>query len=155
GCNMTEAIDGSSVTKPRQLGIILVGQQFETPALKFFIVAMNRQQSQFEYQFLPNTAEDDLLAQLAKTTLLNRQETRALAHGFPERFKARLSEMYSDYQIVDRNLPDYFIVVTMARFEDGYFSLREPGTSIIGLGNWRKTMAPPSIYEFVQTLIVR
>ena len=110
---------------------------------------------QFEYEFFPEEITDELISELGKSTELDREDTRVLAAGFPTRFKTALSKMITEYQIVDHKVPDYFIVASMARFTDDYFSIRAPGVSIIALGNWKEYMAPPSIFEFIQTLVVR
>jgi hypothetical protein len=43
----------------------------------------------------------------------------------------------------------------MARISEDYFTTRIRNVSVIALGNWETSMAPPSILEFVLTLIVR
>ena len=50
---------------------------------------------------------------------------------------------------------DYFIMLTKARFSDFYYMVREGNLSIIALGNWERSMAPPSILEFILTLVIR
>jgi hypothetical protein len=144
-----------SQKEPRQLGIVMVGRQFKSPAFKLFIVAMNRQQRHFEYQFVPDVINDTLLTELEKPGQINRENTRKIAQDFPVRFKAALSKPISEYKIQDTKLPDYFVIVSGATFSDEFYIMRAPGISIIALGNWRRSMAPPSIFEFLQTLIVR
>jgi hypothetical protein len=138
-----------------RLGVIFVGDELKSPALKLFILAMNHVQECFEYEFLPEDIEDELISELNKSTNLDRESTRSLATNFPNRVNSTLSKFINDYEIVDKGLPDYFIVASMAKFTDNYFSMRQPGVSVIALGNWKKSMAPPSIFEFIQTLIIR
>jgi hypothetical protein len=40
-------------------------------------------------------------------------------------------------------------------FQDNYYSMVEKGLGVLALGNWKRYMAPPSIVEFVLTLIVQ
>lgn len=141
--------------EPHRLGLILVGDELNSAALKVFILGMNRVQQSFEYEFLPQWIADELLIELAKSTPINRETTRGIAKAFPGRFKIALSKVIAHYKIVDTQLPNYFIVVSMARFTDNFYNLREPGISVIALGNWKRSMSPPSIFEFIQTLIVR
>jgi hypothetical protein len=96
-----------------------------------------------------------LLDWLAQSCVLDRTATRAKAKNFSARIGKQLDECAADYSLVDKRLPNYFIVVSMARFADNWYNLRESGVSIIGLGNWKRSMAPPTILEFIQTLVVR
>lgn len=142
--------------KPHRLGIILVGNELNSAALKLLILSMNRVQAHFEYDIFPQENDDDqLLKALASRKSLDREAVRELAQGFPDRFKARLAESMRDYRIVDVRPPDYLVVVSMAQFGDEYFNMRCPGVTVIALKNWKRSMAPPSLIEFIQTLIVR
>lgn len=51
--------------------------------------------------------------------------------------------------------PDYFILITMASFSDNHYAVRNKGLSILSLGNWQRVMAPPSLLEFITTLILQ
>jgi hypothetical protein len=43
----------------------------------------------------------------------------------------------------------------MARFSDEYYGLKSGGVQVQALGNWERRMAPPSIFEFMITLLLR
>src|SRR5262249_28168164 len=47
------------------------------------------------------------------------------------------------------------VVISLARLEDGYYSTRAANVSLLALGNWKRKMSPPSIFEFVLTLVLR
>ncbi len=47
------------------------------------------------------------------------------------------------------------ILITLSCFTKNYYNLREHGLSILALGNWKSWMAPPSIVEFILTLVLR
>jgi hypothetical protein len=51
--------------------------------------------------------------------------------------------------------PERFVLVTMAQFADNYISMRQGSLGMLALGNWKRNMAPPSILEFIITLIMR
>lgn len=133
----------------------MVGDELKSPALKVFILGMNRIQRHFEYEFIPDGIIDELLIALAKPTDLDRERIRKIAKDFPDRFGGLLLQTMKGYEIVDTRLPNYFIVVSDARFTDGFYNMREPGISVIALGNWERSMSPPSKIEFIQTLVVR
>ncbi len=141
--------------KPHRLGIILVGKELNSPALKLLILGMNRIQTHFEYELFPEPTDDQLLNELTRSRTLDRRTIRGLAIGFPDRFKPALAQRIKAYEPTDARVPDYFVVVSLARFADNYFNLREQGITVMGLRNWRRSMAPPSLLEFVQALIVR
>jgi hypothetical protein len=141
--------------EPYRLAVVLAGDELKSPALKIFILEMNRIQRQFEYEFIPDGISDALLTELAEPAEKNRDKIRAVAKDFPDRFRRRLSETMQEYRIADTRLPNYFVVVSGATFTDGFYNLREPGISVIALGDWQRSMSPPSIIEFIQTLIVR
>jgi hypothetical protein len=138
-----------------RMGIVLVGEKLNSPALKTLVLAMNNIQRHFEYEFLPFDESDALLTELAKSEELDRDKVRTLANKFPSRFGVFLTELNNEYDMSDTAAPNYLIIVSLARFADNYYNLRRPGVSVIGLGNWKRFMAPPSIIEFIQTLIVR
>ena len=43
----------------------------------------------------------------------------------------------------------------MGRFHDDWYSMRQGRISVLALGNWKRFMAPPSLVEFILTLIIR
>jgi len=49
----------------------------------------------------------------------------------------------------------HFILLSMACFNDNYYTTRKNGLAILALGNWEASMAPPSLIEFIYTLILR
>ena len=145
----------SERSEPFRVAIVTVGDELKSSALKLFILAMNRRQRHFEFEFVPNEVSDPLLSALDIPVELDREEIRKAARDFPARFGQELLSVMTAYSIKDMRLPDYFVVVSMASFEDGYYNLRAKEISVIALGNWESSMAPPSIIEFIQTLIIR
>jgi hypothetical protein len=51
--------------------------------------------------------------------------------------------------------PHAFQIIAEARFRDSYFYTSNGFVSIIALGNWKRWMAPPSILEFIQVLVLQ
>lgn len=56
---------------------------------------------------------------------------------------------------LSEDAPDRFVIVSQCRFDDNFHSTRRSPASIIALGNWKRFLAPPSLFEFIQTLLVR
>jgi hypothetical protein len=115
---------------------------------------MNRHQRAFEYEFVPFEKSDAFLAPLCSDGVVDRDQTKAGVGSFATRLEASLRRAVEAYGLHD-TLPDYFIVISTASFNDNYYSMRRRNVAIIALGNWKRVMAPPSLLEFVQTLIVR
>lgn len=51
--------------------------------------------------------------------------------------------------------PYCFQIISEARFRDNYFYTSNGFISIIALGDWKRWMAPPSILEFIQVLVLQ
>ena len=137
-------------SEPYRLGIVLVGSELNSPAVKLLILAMNWVQTHFEYDIFTELSDDQLLEALASGKTLDREEVRRLVAEFPQRFEASLTEAVRDYRIVDARPPDYLVVVSQARFHNEYFNMRCPGVSVIALRDWKRSMAPPSLIEFIR-----
>jgi hypothetical protein len=154
-----QALQPASPTRPAQgrkrIGVVLNGLQGKanTVALRYLILEMNRVQSTFEYEFLP-TPDDPWLALLRQPGPTARSEVKAGAADFFVRHQSYLCGLNTKYSLMEAP-PDYVVVVCLTTFDDTYYSTRSGGVSVIALGNWQRHMAPPSIVEFLLTLIVR
>ncbi len=153
--HVNEAKVSSGRNEPFRIAIVTAGDKLQSPALKLFILAMNRRLRHFEFEFIPADIPDPLLSALDAPGELNREDVRDTARDFPDRFGVKLLSAMSDYSIKDKRLPDYFVVISMANFADSYYNLRTKRISVIALGTWEASMAPPSIIEFIQALTVR
>src|SRR6185503_13336755 len=56
---------------------------------------------------------------------------------------------------LQEEIPDYFVLISPAKFADDYYTTRKGNASVIALGNWQRYMAPPTQVEFLLTLAVR
>lgn len=142
---------------PKRIGILLADMgKLNVPALKYLVLHMNTLQKIFEYEFLPVNFDDELLRKLTKYTSINRDGVEAEIPEFLNRYKRFLKEEIRSYELSDVKLStDHFIIVSMACFEDNYYSSYKSDLSILALGNWKDSMAPPSLIEFILTLILR
>lgn len=126
-----------------------------TVALKYLIVHLNTLQTDFEFEFFFADRNDPVLKLTSKTSEIDRNRVRAELPNFLERTRTFLSHCSQDYKLSQTVIPDKFILLTMARFHDGYYSVRVPGMNVLALGNWERHMAPPSLLEFFVTLVLR
>ena len=139
---------------PKRIGLLLVGlEQANTVALRFLVLQMNRLQQTFEYEFLP-VPDDEFILQLRRSEVLVRNDVKEQMPGFAERYRNSLAKQKIEYGLRETP-PEYFVIVSLARFDDEFYSTRRHALSVLALGNWERFMAPPSILEFIFTLVVR
>jgi hypothetical protein len=153
--HMTNTNEVSTRPEVKRVGILLgdLGK-LNTSALKFLVLRMNTLQHTFEYEFLPVDPEDEFLQKLSNQACPDREEVRRAVCPFYDRYRKYLDDEITRNKL--RELPtNSFVLLTMARFSNNYLSLRENGLSVLALGNWNRWMAPPSILEFILTLIMR
>jgi hypothetical protein len=115
----------------------------------------------FEVEFLPDECEfpltdalNDYCDMLSGKGLADRDLIREMTPEFLTSYRAFLQDWLDTFNIRE-SLPGHIVLVTLAKFSNNYYTLREPGISILALGNWERGMAPPSILEFIVTLILR
>jgi hypothetical protein len=121
-------------------------------AVRFLITHLNTIQSAFEYEII--TFVDTLLDGLEAGEEVDREEIRKLSAGFTAGLAAFYEDQNREYRLKEP-VPPYSVVIGLATFSDSYYSMRQGRVSVIAPGNWRRQMAPPSLLEFILTLIVR
>lgn len=140
----------------QKIGILLGDlRKFNISVLKFLVLQMNMLQQTFEYEFLPIDHEDTFLQKLSYQSSVDREALRQKVGAFRDCYREYLEKEIEGYKVKDKQVPTYHILVTMACFQDGYYSMVENGLVILALGDWKRYMAPPSIVEFILTLIIR
>lgn len=146
----------SSISRQvKRLGIIFVGlEKANLPAFRFILLQINSLQHTFEYEFLPLDKDDEFIKSLFSELPVDREWLRSKVSGFAERYQTFLYRLINTYKLKEEP-PKSIIIVTMACFSDNYYSMRQDGISVLALGNWQRAMAPPSIAEFMLTLILR
>jgi hypothetical protein len=141
-------------TFPRRIGVVFAPvDDLSSPALRYLLLHLNQLQRWFQFEIYP--AEDDILLDtLSSTRILEREPLRAELEQLWVRYCAVWLALNKDHKLKE-GPPDYLVLVTLARFEDEYYSMRKGNVSVLGLGNWRGSMAPPSILEFMITFVLR
>lgn len=142
--------------QPVPIGIML-GElgDVNQAALKYLIVHLNTLQSTFEFEILPLDMRERLARIANRKNIIDRNGLRSELPGFFSRSREFLNSLNDEYEISSKELPEKIIVLTMARFNDGYYSLRSGSVNILALGDWKRNMAPPSLLEFFVTLVLR
>jgi hypothetical protein len=57
--------------------------------------------------------------------------------------------------LADLTPPEAYIVIALCPMSEHRYIASEPGTAVLCLGDWEASMAPPSIVEFIGTLVLR
>jgi hypothetical protein len=133
---------------------LLCASKINAEAARFLVLAMNQEQDAFEYEFLPIDTGDEFLIPFCSDSALDHAAVRNDVIPFLSRFDAYLRGQAA-YFGLQEGPPDYFVLISTATFTNNYYSLREGRLGIIALGNWKRFMAPPSLLEFVLTLLIR
>lgn len=153
---MSTSSENATPHQVRQIGILLGDlRKFNVSVLKFLVLQMNTLQQTFEYEFLPVDYKDAFIQKLSHQSSVDREELRQEVGTFCDRYSTYLDELIDGYQLKNKQVPTYYILVTTACFQDNHYSMVEKGLVVLALGNWQRYMAPPSIVEFILTLIVR
>lgn len=128
--------------------------ELHVPALKYLILHLNRLQSTFEYQFLPQPKSSRFLNYLSGNTPKDRMLVQREVSRFLSEYKAFLAGSQRQFPHLQEPLPEYYIVISLARFSDNYYLAESGQVGIIALGNWERFMAPPSLLEFILSLVI-
>jgi hypothetical protein len=137
----------------KRFGILQCILDFDDSALRYFVLSMNSLQDAFELEFVPYDDRDQFLQQLLTRESIDRPTSGQMLE-FYGRESSYFQQFANDYDHDDEP-PHYYQIISMAHFEDNYFQTSNGFLSIIALGGWRRSMAPPSILEFFQIFILR
>lgn len=137
-----------------RIGVLLCAKGINRDAAQFLVLAMNRQQGIFEFEFLPFDAADAFLSPLCRAESVDRDAIRKGAQGFADRYSQRLGQLNVGYGLTEPP-PQHFVLVSLARFTNNYYSMRQGAVSVLALGDWDRHMSPPTLFEFIMVLVLR
>jgi hypothetical protein len=141
---------------PTRVGVILAGLgKLNATALKYLVVHLNTLQNSVEFEILSPDPQDELLVTLGDGLVVDRDKCRSMLPSFRERIIRFIVEEQKGYNLADESLPENFAVISLAKFSDGHYALKEKHVQVQALGNWERHMAPPSILEFIVVLLMR
>lgn len=141
-------------SSPMRIGVLLCAPTLNHAATRHLVLALNREQHTFEYEFLPFAADSEFPELLCSNKSIDYHATMARAHSFLDELSANLRTTSQQFGL-EQEPPDYFVVISSAAFTNNYYAAHQGQLSIIALGRWKRFMAPPSFLEFVVTLLVR
>lgn len=150
------AADSANRGKVLRISILLSEDlnDLHVPALKYLILCLNSLQSTFEYQFLPQPKRSRFLNYLSGSTPKDRMLVQREVPRFLSEYKAFLADTQRQFPHLHEPLPEYYIVISLARFSDNFYLAESGQLGIIALGNWERFMAPPSLLEFILNLVI-
>jgi hypothetical protein len=141
---------------PIRVGVILAELgKLNVAALKYLITHLNMLQGSIEFELLAVEDGDPLLVLLLHGELVDRDRCRSMLPDFRERVLRQLAAEQQQYDLSDHTAPDGLVVISLARFSDEHYGLKAGEVQIQALGEWDRSMAPPSIFEFIITLLMR
>jgi hypothetical protein len=86
---------------------------------------------------------------------VSRHDIRDDCAAFRQRYATHVAQQCHAFDLADHTAPSRLVLVTLAQFSEARYVISEPNIAILGLGDWKKHMAPPSIVEFIVTLLIR
>lgn len=138
----------------RRIGLISLLDGVNDAALRYLLLHLNTLQNGFEFEFLSPHPEDPFLREMAGGKTADRAAVREDCAHFKNLLMAHLRDQALVFGTRE-DPPEHIVVLTGARFDDNFYSVRHSGVSVIALGNWKRWMAPPSVLEFALTLTIR
>jgi hypothetical protein len=144
---------GQAAPPTYRCGVCLIG--FDGPAyeaLCYLVTHLNELQHSLEFELVDVDSTDDLVE------LLLDEKAAAPAAGpiehFADRQDARNLALEQKHGLLPKN-PDSYVVVSLALLEDHHHLWRHGRTSVLALGGWNRSLAPPSLVEVMMTHIVQ
>jgi hypothetical protein len=143
-------------SRPQRIGIIVPPKpRLNGAALQAFVLAMNKEQSLVQFEFYETRLRHSVMAALSiKRKPVDRGWLDEQLPDFSRGLRRDLIETCRGYDLYE-GIPDHYIIISQCRFTDEYYITRVGQIAVIALGNWRQMMAPPSLLEFIQVLLVR
>ena len=158
GLLMNEEQSSETVSKqsPARVGVILADLgKLNLSALKYLIVHLNTLQHSIEFELLAPNSNDPFLVALSHEKVADRDKCRDMLSSFRDRIVQQFDHERKEYDLADASLPANFVVVSLAKFSDEHYGLKAGPVQVQALGNWERSMAPPSILEFIIVLLMR
>lgn len=154
---MSESSEPSAVppTLPIRVGLVLVAFPHEkSTAFKYFLLLLNRLQRTFEFAFYEAPSDDPLNAWLGSGNVLSANETREQLLGFADRLHLSAEEQINAFDL-SSSYPSQIVIISLATLSNYHFLIRRRHVSLLALGEWDRSMAPPSAAEFLQVAVLR
>jgi hypothetical protein len=154
--NNTNSSQNASGDNPARIGVVFADLgKLNVTALKYLIVHLNTLQRSIEFELLAPASNDPLLVALSHDKVADRDICRDMLSSFRDRIIKQFDEERKAYDLADGSPPTNFVLVSLAKFSDEHYGLKAGPVHVQALGNWERSMAPPSILEFIIVLLMR
>jgi hypothetical protein len=154
--NNTHSSQNTSTGIPARIGVVFADLgKLNVTALKYLIVHLNTLQRSIEFELLAPDSNDPLLVALSHEKIADRDKCRDMLSSFRDRIVQQFDQERKEYDLADGSLPVNFVVVSLANFSDEHYGLKAGPVQVQALGNWERSMSPPSILEFIIVLLMR
>jgi hypothetical protein len=120
---------------------------------KYFLLVLNRLQRSCEFELF-DADENDEFVRLLADGAVDADEARKGIKAFGARLRAQIDLAIHAHDLAVEQ-PDQIILVTGVTLSDHHYLIRRGRTTMLALGDWEKSMAPPSLAEFLQLLVLR
>jgi hypothetical protein len=147
---------------PIRIGVVFAAfPAKDTAPYKYFTLLLNHLQRSCEYELFDLDETDEFVRLLEKPDnvdgdlmLVNADKARDALKSCGDRLRARIR---SDIDLHDLAIeqPDQIVVVSGVTLSDYHYLIRRESTTMLALGQWDRFMAPPSLAEFLQLLLLR
>jgi hypothetical protein len=127
--------------------------KFPIAALKYLLLHVNTLQNDVEFQFLPARNTQGLLADLGPKSTVSLEVLQAQLPTFIATLTADQEELASHFGLPPVDL-GRCVIVSSATLDKHYYHLWQPEYSALFLGDWERAMSPPSLLEFLLSLIM-
>lgn len=153
---MNDTSQDASTEIPARVGVVFADLgKLNITALKYLIVHLNTLQRSIEFELLAPDISDPLLVTLSYENIADRDQCRDMLSPFRDRIVQQFDRERKEYDLADGSPPANFVVVSLAKFSDEHYGVKAGPIHVQALGNWERSMAPPSILEFIIVLLMR
>ena len=147
----------TSAPLPLRIGVVFAAFPVkDTAPYKYFVLLLNHLQKSCEYELFDVNESDPFVALLETPAFgeVDAKSARSALAAFGERLREQIRDAIREHDLAVEE-PDQIIVVTGVTLSDHHYLIRRGLTTMLALGQWEKFMAPPSLAEFLQLLLLR
>jgi hypothetical protein len=142
------------VAAPIRVGIVFAAfPAKDTTPYKYFLLLLNRLQRSCEFELFDIDENDEFVKTLDET-IVDADEAIKGLDAFGTRLRQQIAAAIEVHDLAAEQ-PDQIIVVTGVTLSNYHYLIRRKQTTMLSLGQWEKSMAPPSLAEFLQLLVLR
>jgi hypothetical protein len=140
--------------RPIRVGIVFAAfPAKDTTPYKYFLLLLNSLQRSCEFELFDVNEDDDFIRTL-DSKIVDADTARNGLEEFGVRLRHHIALAIKAHDLAVEQ-PDQIIVVTGVTLSDYHYLIRRKLTTMLAVGQWERVMAPPSLVEFLQLLVLR